>query len=195
MKRTSTEIFRKAGIKEPRKEIGVIELYQPYSFAGIIWIEDMGIVEPGKGAEFIWSGATDMGGELPVNPSGGVISCNPIGATGLVHAPSGDAGDGQGGGATVPTSFRGEHGLRRVLVDRHDPSRKKNRTTRSAEWQKESICHRSGEAAQPFDYAVGMHGSKFFTELRVIQSSWCSLPECGKVYIPPAGSAGRVSRR
>ncbi len=85
MKRTSTEIFRKAGIKEPRKEIGVIELYQPYSFAGIIWIEDMGIVEPGKGAEFIWSGATDMGGELPVNPSGGVISCNPIGATGLVR--------------------------------------------------------------------------------------------------------------
>ena len=45
----------------------------------------MGIVEPGKGAEFIWSGATDMGGELPVNPSGGVISCNPIGATGLIR--------------------------------------------------------------------------------------------------------------
>ncbi len=85
MKRTSTEIFRKAGIKEPRKEISVIELYQPYSFAGIIWIEDMGIVEPGKGAEYIWSGATDMGGELPVNPSGGVISCNPIGATGLIR--------------------------------------------------------------------------------------------------------------
>lgn len=85
MKRTAQEIFKKAGIKEPRKEINVIELYQPYSFAGIIWIEDMGIVEPGKGAEYIWSGATDMGGELPINPSGGVISCNPIGATGLIR--------------------------------------------------------------------------------------------------------------
>jgi acetyl-CoA C-acetyltransferase len=79
------ELFAKAGIKEARKEIDVIELYQPYSFAGIIWIEDMGIAERGKGAEYIWSGATDMGGELPINPSGGVIACNPIGATGLIR--------------------------------------------------------------------------------------------------------------
>jgi len=81
----SVEIYKKAGIREPRKEIDVIELYQPYSFAGIIWIEDLGLVERGKGAEYIWSGATDMGGELPINPSGGVIACNPIGATGLIR--------------------------------------------------------------------------------------------------------------
>ena len=85
MNETAREIFAKAGIKEPRKEIDVIEMYQPYSFAGIIWIEDMGIVGRGKGAEYIWSGATDMGGELPINPSGGVIACNPIGATGLIR--------------------------------------------------------------------------------------------------------------
>ncbi|MBU1569002.1 MAG: thiolase family protein [Proteobacteria bacterium] len=81
----SREIYAKAGIREPKKEIDVIELYQPYSFAGIIWIEDLGIAERGKGAEYIWSGATDMGGELPINPSGGVIACNPIGATGLIR--------------------------------------------------------------------------------------------------------------
>jgi acetyl-CoA C-acetyltransferase len=81
----SGELFAKAGIKEPRKEISVIEMYQPYSFAGIIWIEDMGLVERGKGPEYIWSGATDMGGDLPINPSGGVIACNPIGATGLIR--------------------------------------------------------------------------------------------------------------
>jgi acetyl-CoA C-acetyltransferase len=81
----SKEIYAKAGIREPRKEIDVIELYQPYSFAGIIWIEDLGIIERGKAAEYIWSGATDMGGELPINPSGGVIACNPIGATGLIR--------------------------------------------------------------------------------------------------------------
>jgi acetyl-CoA C-acetyltransferase len=85
MAEASKELFAKAGIREPRKEIDVIELYQPYSFAGIIWIEDMGLVERGKGAEYIWSGATDMGGELPINPSGGVIACNPIGATGLIR--------------------------------------------------------------------------------------------------------------
>jgi acetyl-CoA C-acetyltransferase len=81
----SSELFAKAGIKEPRKEISVIEMYQPYSFAGIIWIEDMGLVDRGKGPEYIWSGATDMGGDLPINPSGGVIACNPIGATGLIR--------------------------------------------------------------------------------------------------------------
>lgn len=85
MNEAARELFAKAGIREPRKQIDVIEMYQPYSFAGIIWIEDMGLVERGKGAEYIWSGATDMGGELPINPSGGVIACNPIGATGLIR--------------------------------------------------------------------------------------------------------------
>jgi acetyl-CoA C-acetyltransferase len=79
------ELFGQAGIKEPRKELDLIELYQPYSFAGLIWIEDMGIVDPGEGPQYVWDGHTDLGGELPVNPSGGVIACNPIGATGLIR--------------------------------------------------------------------------------------------------------------
>lgn len=85
MEQCATEIFKKAGIKEPRKELSVIEMYQPYSFAGLIWIEDMGIVGHGEAPKYIWDGNTDMGGELPINPSGGVISCNPIGATGLIR--------------------------------------------------------------------------------------------------------------
>ncbi len=85
MERSAKELFAKTGIKEPRKELDVIELYQPYSFAGLIWIEDMGIVGPGEGPGYVWDGNTDMGGELPINPSGGVISCNPIGATGLIR--------------------------------------------------------------------------------------------------------------
>ncbi|MBU2489624.1 MAG: thiolase family protein [Proteobacteria bacterium] len=101
MKNAATELFAKTGIREPRKELDVIELYQPYSFAGIIWIEAMGIIPRGKGSEYIWSGATDMGGELPINPSGGVIACNPIGATGLIRCAEvalqvmGKAGDRQ----------------------------------------------------------------------------------------------------
>jgi acetyl-CoA C-acetyltransferase len=81
----SKEIYAKAGITEPRKQIDVVELYQPYSFAGIMWIEDLGLAPHGEGAEYVWSGATDMDGELPFNPSGGVIACNPIGATGLIR--------------------------------------------------------------------------------------------------------------
>lgn len=85
MKDASQEVYNKCGIKEPAKQIDLVELYQPYSFGGIIWIEDMGIAPEGKGAEYIWSGATDMGGEIPFNPSGGVICTNPIGATGLIR--------------------------------------------------------------------------------------------------------------
>ncbi len=52
----------------------------------------------------------------------------------------------------------------------------------------EHIVIESGEAAQPFDYAVGMHGSKFFAELRdnkKLLGTRC--PKCKKVYIPPRG--------
>ena len=85
LERISKEVYKKVGINEPRKQIRAIELYQPYSFAGIMWIEALGLAETGSGAEYIWSGATDMGGEQPINPSGGVIACNPIGATGLIR--------------------------------------------------------------------------------------------------------------
>ena len=85
MEQCAREIFKKAGIREPRKEVNVIEMYQPYSFAGLIWIEDMGIVGHGEAPRYVWDGNTDMGGELPINPSGGVIACNPIGATGLIR--------------------------------------------------------------------------------------------------------------
>jgi uncharacterized protein len=57
--------------------------------------------------------------------------------------------------------------------------------------ENEHIVIESGEAAQPFDYAVGMHGSRFFKELRdnkKIMGIKC--PKCGKVYVPPRGVCG-----
>ncbi len=85
MVESSKELWYKSGIKEPLKELDVVELYQPYSWAGMIWIEDMGICKKGEAAQLIADGVTDMGGDLPFNPSGGVISTNPIGATGLIR--------------------------------------------------------------------------------------------------------------
>ncbi|MBI4249939.1 MAG: thiolase family protein [Elusimicrobia bacterium] len=82
----SGEAYRKAGIREPLKEIDMMELYTPYSFANLAWMEALGLAGPGQAARLIWDGATDMGGELPVNPSGGALSTNPIGATGLIRA-------------------------------------------------------------------------------------------------------------
>jgi uncharacterized protein len=56
---------------------------------------------------------------------------------------------------------------------------------------KEHIIIESGEAIQPFNYAVGMHGSKFFTELRDNKKILgIKCPKCNKVYIPPRGVCG-----
>jgi uncharacterized OB-fold protein len=57
---------------------------------------------------------------------------------------------------------------------------------------KENIIIESGDAMQPFNYAVGMHGSKFFKELsenRKFLGIKC--PECNKVYIPPRRVCGK----
>jgi len=85
LKNASKELYQKCGIKEPLKEIDVIELYQPYSFGGLLWLESLGLCKDGEAPRLVWDGATDMEGELPINPSGGVIPTNPIGATGLIR--------------------------------------------------------------------------------------------------------------
>ena len=81
----SREVYKKAGIREPLKELDVIELYQPYSFAGLKWIEAIDLCGPGDAPKLLWDGVTDMDGELPINPSGGVLATNCIGATGLIR--------------------------------------------------------------------------------------------------------------
>ncbi|RMG53318.1 MAG: thiolase family protein [Acidobacteria bacterium] len=79
------EAYRLAGITHPRRELDVIELYDPASFALLSWIESLHICGPGEGGKMIDTGAITMEGDIPVNPSGGVISTNPIGATALIR--------------------------------------------------------------------------------------------------------------
>jgi len=85
LQRASREAYEIVGIKSPADELDVAELYLPYSYAGLKWIEDLGFCVPGEGPKFIHDGHTDMGGKIPVNPSGGVISTNCIGATALLR--------------------------------------------------------------------------------------------------------------
>ena len=57
---------------------------------------------------------------------------------------------------------------------------------------KEHIIIESGEATQPFNYAIGMHGSKFFIELRDRHRFMgIRCPRCRRVYIPPRGVCGQ----
>ncbi len=85
MQEAVKELYKNVGIKEPLKELDVVELYQPYSFAGLKWIEAMGLCKPGESPRLLRDKVTHMDGELPFNPSGGVICTNCIGATGLLR--------------------------------------------------------------------------------------------------------------
>lgn len=85
LERASKEAYQKAGITNPAEQFDVAELYLPYSYAGLKWIEILGFCGPGEGPKFVRDGHTNMGGKLPVNPSGGVISTNCIGATALLR--------------------------------------------------------------------------------------------------------------
>ncbi len=57
--------------------------------------------------------------------------------------------------------------------------------------EKEHIVIESGAAKQPFRYAVGLHGSRFFEELRANKRiSGIKCPSCKKVYVPPRRVCG-----
>jgi acetyl-CoA C-acetyltransferase len=78
-------LYRKAGIQNPRREIDCAEIYVPFSWFEAMWMENLGIAEEGQGWKMVYDGATAMDGDFPVNMSGGVLSSNAIGASGLVR--------------------------------------------------------------------------------------------------------------
>jgi acetyl-CoA C-acetyltransferase len=79
------DVYRQAGITDPRAQIDMAELYVPFSWYEPMWLEGHDIAGPGEGWKMVDSGDTDMGGTFPVNPSGGVLSTNAIGASGMVR--------------------------------------------------------------------------------------------------------------
>ena len=74
-----------AGITNPREQIDVAELYVPFIWYEPMWLEGHDIADLGEGWKMIDSGATALAGSFPVNPSGGVLSSNPIGASGMLR--------------------------------------------------------------------------------------------------------------
>jgi acetyl-CoA C-acetyltransferase len=79
------ELYARAGITNPRKEIDVGEIYVPFSWFEPMWMENLGFIEEGQGWRMTIEGVTALEGALPINPSGGVLSTNPIGASGMIR--------------------------------------------------------------------------------------------------------------
>jgi len=66
------------------EDIDAVEVHDATSPAELILYEELGLCAPCGGPRLLSSGATELGGRVPVNPSGGLISKgHPIGATGV----------------------------------------------------------------------------------------------------------------
>ncbi|HEX3343936.1 MAG TPA: thiolase domain-containing protein [Polyangiaceae bacterium] len=81
----AADVYRQAGITNPRVELDVAEIYVPFSWFEPMWLENLGFAADGEGWRMTAEGATARDGDLPVNPSGGVLSSNPIGASGMLR--------------------------------------------------------------------------------------------------------------
>jgi acetyl-CoA C-acetyltransferase len=81
MELASKMAFNSAGIKDPKKDIQLAELFEAYAHEELIFTEALGLTAKGKGASL----KSEIGGEFPINPSGGALGGNPPCATGLIR--------------------------------------------------------------------------------------------------------------
>ena len=76
--------YKEAGIKEPRQELGMMEVHDCFSITELVTMEDLGVSKEGEAVRDILDGVYDADGEVPCQIDGG-LKCfgHPIGASGL----------------------------------------------------------------------------------------------------------------
>ena len=93
--------YKMAGITAD--DLDLVELHDCFATAEIVHYENLGLCKDGEAGKLIDEGATSLGGRIPVNVSGGLLSKgHPIGATGIANMYE------------VSTHLRGEAGERQV---------------------------------------------------------------------------------
>jgi acetyl-CoA acyltransferase len=99
--RTSGAAYAMAGVDPD--DIDVAEVHDATAFGELYQTEQMGFCPTGEGGPFAESGATAIGGKIPINPSGGLMARgHPVGASGLAQIYE------------LVTHLRGEAGKRQV---------------------------------------------------------------------------------
>ncbi len=95
--------YRMAGITDPRKEIHVVEPYDPFAYKELHHLEGLLLADKGEAPRLLEKGVFNRDGELPSCPSGGLLGVgNPIAAAGTMKV------------AEIFWQLRGEAGARQV---------------------------------------------------------------------------------
>src|SRR3954468_23022276 len=81
----AADLYQQAGSPPPRRDFDCAEVYVPFSWYEPMWLENLGFCGEGEGWKLTEAGATAPAGDIPWSPSGGVLSSNPIGASGMVR--------------------------------------------------------------------------------------------------------------
>lgn len=100
--KAARKAYGMAGITNPLKQIDVAEISEEYSYQELLWMEGLGLCPRGEAGKLIDSGVTKMGGQLPVNPCGGMLSGKPTVVAGMANV------------AEAVLQLRGEAGKRQV---------------------------------------------------------------------------------
>jgi acetyl-CoA C-acetyltransferase len=116
--------YRMAGITDPVSQIDAVETYASFTPVEIHNVEALGLAQPGTAGPLFEDGYFDLDGEIPVNPSGGVICTNPISVTAMVRFAEavlqvqGRAGAHQvpGANTVVATGAGGSHQFFNIAV-------------------------------------------------------------------------------
>ncbi|HEU5322364.1 MAG TPA: 3-ketoacyl-CoA thiolase, partial [Methylomirabilota bacterium] len=99
--RAAAAAYRMAGVGPA--DVDVAEVHDCFAIAELIACEELGFCAKGEAGPFVAAGRSDYGGDVVVNPRGGLIGCgHPLGATGVAQA------------AEVFVQLRDEAGARQV---------------------------------------------------------------------------------
>ena len=101
LSRAAESAYRMAGISA--RDVDLAEVHDCFAIAELIAYEELGFCRKGEAGAFVAAGRSDYGGDVVVNPRGGLIGCgHPLGATGVAQA------------AEAFVQLRGEAGARQV---------------------------------------------------------------------------------
>ncbi|MBE0415828.1 MAG: acetyl-CoA acetyltransferase [Dehalococcoidia bacterium] len=82
--RAAKRAYEEAGIKDPFKDLSMVELHDCFSITELVTYEDLGLCPRGKAREYVEAGTFTLEGQLPVQPDGGLKSFgHPLGASGI----------------------------------------------------------------------------------------------------------------